>query len=56
LIVNLGALAVSATIGTPSGAHESAWERRQALAVHGWIYGLDDGRLRNLNCSRAGAE
>ena len=34
----------------------SAWERRQALAVHGWIYGLDDGRLRNLNCSRAGAE
>jgi carbonic anhydrase len=30
----------------------SAWERRQALAVHGWIYGLDDGRLRNLDCSR----
>ena len=32
----------------------TAWERGQALAVHGWIYGLDDGRLRNLNCSRTG--
>ena len=32
----------------------SAWERGQALTVHGWIYGLDDGRLRNLSCSRAG--
>ena len=26
-----------------------AWERGQALAVHGWIYGLQDGLLRNLN-------
>ncbi|HEY7301358.1 MAG TPA: carbonate dehydratase [Xanthobacteraceae bacterium] len=34
----------------------TAWERGQALAVHGWIYGLDDGRLRNLNCSRIGTE
>ena len=25
-----------------------AWERGQPLAVHGWIYGLDDGRLRDL--------
>jgi carbonic anhydrase len=32
----------------------SAWERGQPLAVHGWIYGLDDGRLRDLNCSRIG--
>ena len=28
-----------------------AWGRGQALAVHGWIYGLKDGMLRNLNCS-----
>lgn len=28
-----------------------AWERGQPLAVHGWIYGLRDGLLRNLNCS-----
>ena len=26
-----------------------AWERDQALAVHGWIYGLEDGLLRDLN-------
>jgi carbonic anhydrase len=25
-----------------------AWERGQALAVHGWIYGIKDGRLRDL--------
>jgi len=28
---------------------QSAWERGQELAVHGWIYGLDDGLLRELN-------
>ena len=26
-----------------------AWERGQQLAVHGWIYGLDNGLLRDLN-------
>lgn len=26
-----------------------AWESGQALAVHGWIYGLKDGLLRDLN-------
>ena len=26
-----------------------AWERGQELAVHGWIYGLHDGLLRDLN-------
>jgi len=25
-----------------------AWARGQALSVHAWIYGLDDGRLREL--------
>ena len=28
---------------------EDAWARGQALNVHGWIYGLGDGRLRDLN-------
>ncbi len=30
---------------------QDAWERGQALTVHGWIYGLKDGLLRNLNIS-----
>jgi carbonic anhydrase len=30
-----------------------AWEGGQALAVHGWIYGLDDGLLRDLNVTVA---
>lgn len=29
----------------------SAWERRQALTVHGWIYRLSDGRLHDLKCT-----
>jgi carbonic anhydrase len=30
-----------------------AWERGQALSIYGWIYGLSDGRLRDLNCGRS---
>jgi carbonic anhydrase len=30
-----------------------AWLRGQELAVHGWIYGLKDGLLRDLNCTAA---
>lgn len=26
-----------------------AWERGQSLSVHGWIYGMRDGLLRDLN-------
>jgi carbonic anhydrase len=25
-----------------------AWDRKQELAVHGWVYGLDDGLVRDL--------
>jgi carbonic anhydrase len=25
-----------------------AWSRGQAVTVHGWIYGLEDGLLRDL--------
>ena len=28
-----------------------AWDRGQGLTVHGWIYGLADGRLRDLGVS-----
>ena len=33
-----------------------AWERGQELAVHGWIYGLKDGLLRDLNVTVASRE
>ena len=30
---------------------QNAWQRGQQLAIHGWIYGLQDGLLRDLNVS-----
>ena len=30
-----------------------AWDRGQTLTVHGWIYGLNDGRLRDLGVTAA---
>jgi carbonic anhydrase len=33
---------------------QSAWQRGQELGVHGWIYGLQDGLLRDLGCSLTG--
>jgi carbonic anhydrase len=30
---------------------QSAWQRGQELAIHGWIYGLEDGLLRDLGIS-----
>jgi carbonic anhydrase len=30
---------------------QGAWQRGQELAVHGWIYGLEDGLLRDLGIS-----
>jgi len=34
---------------------QSAWQRGQELVVHGWIYGLQDGLLRDLGCSLSGS-
>ena len=33
-----------------------AWERGQELSVHGWVYGLQDGLLRDLNTTVANAD
>ncbi len=33
---------------------EDAWDRGQALAVHGWVYGLGDGRVRDLGLDVTG--
>ena len=34
---------------------EDAWERGQSLAVHGWVYGLKDGLVRDLNATTTSA-
>ena len=33
---------------------EDAWDRGQALSVHGWVYGLHDGRVRDLGLDVTG--
>ena len=33
---------------------QNAWKRGQELAVHGWIYGIGDGLLRDLNICVSG--
>jgi carbonic anhydrase len=33
-----------------------AWARSQPLAVHGWIYGLRDGLIRDLGTTVAGVD
>jgi carbonic anhydrase len=30
---------------------QNAWQRGQPLAVHGWVYSLKDGLLRDLDCT-----
>lgn len=35
---------------------QDAWERGQRLAVHGWIYGLDNGLVSDLGIRIAGRE
>ncbi len=33
-----------------------AWERSQALTVHGWVYGLHDGLIRDLGMTITGTK
>lgn len=35
---------------------QDAWDRGQELTVHGWIYGLNDGLLRDLNVTIGASE
>lgn len=35
---------------------QDAWERGQPLTIHGWIYGLQDGLLRDLGMTIDGPE
>ncbi len=50
LLCELNVLEQSANVCS-STAVTSAWARKQPLSVHGWIYGLRDGRLRSLDFS-----
>ena len=34
---------------------QDAWATGRSLQVHGWIYGVEDGLLRDLECSRSAA-
>jgi carbonic anhydrase len=33
---------------------QAAWRARRRVSVHGWIYGLRDGLLRDLECTVTG--
>ncbi len=35
---------------------QDAWKRGQDISIHGWIYGLSDGLLRNLDVSAISRE
>lgn len=35
---------------------QEAWERGQELAVHGWIYSIQDGLLRDMNVTISGPD
>jgi carbonic anhydrase len=35
---------------------QSAWHRGQELTIHGWIYGLSDGLIHDLNVSAGNAQ
>lgn len=35
---------------------QEAWERKQELSVHGWVYGLQDGLVRQLGISLSSSQ
>lgn len=50
LLCELNVIAQVANVCHTSIA-QSAWTRGQSLTVHGWVYSLEDGLLKDLNCS-----
>jgi carbonic anhydrase len=45
---------IEAQVGRLAGLAvvQDAWARGQPLSIHGWVYRLKDGLLRNLECTR----
>ncbi len=37
-----------------SNVMQDAWSRGQRIAIHGWIYGLDDGLVKDLGVTMSG--
>ncbi|ERS83945.1 MULTISPECIES: carbonate dehydratase [unclassified Halomonas] len=35
---------------------QHAWQRGQEVWLHGWVYGLADGRVKDLDCTIAGLD
>jgi carbonic anhydrase len=35
---------------------QDAWQRRQNVKVHGWIYRLKDGKIKNLEVTKSSQE
>ncbi|MNW20560.1 Carbonic anhydrase 2 [compost metagenome] len=35
---------------------QSAWKRGQKVMIHGWVYGIQDGRLRDLEVAATSRE
>ena len=49
-------LSVGAQVGSLARTPiiRSAWQRGRELNIHGWVYGLSDGLIRDLECTRSG--
>jgi carbonic anhydrase len=41
---------------TQTSIVQAAWRHGQKLAVHGWVYSVQDGILQDLNVSVSGLE
>jgi len=38
-----------------SNVMQDAWSRGQKVAVHGWVYGLQDGLVKDMDVTMTGA-
>jgi carbonic anhydrase len=50
VLVEMNVIEQVANVAT-STVLQDAWARGQSVAVHGWVYGLKDGLLKDLQCT-----